>query len=322
MKEKIRNTLLNKSSEAEREAFYRELQQDPAEESEFKATFFLYAISRILYTKTSESKKERMFKKFWSGARSRPTKTKKLIMIGQAAAIVLLMIYTASSIHTSMNRTESYTLKSERGSVSSSKINEGAEMWLNTSSSAAVTKKGEKQVIVDLNGEGYFEVEHNPEREFIVKLGDFQLRDIGTSFNIKAYPDDNKLIISVFDGIAHLETSDNHLLNSLESGEEIEVDLETGALTFRAADYIADIDWKEGKFLFEQAPLSEIVKEFEEWYDVEFNIKNESVKDQLFTGVLKRKSSIGNLMHILKLTSDFEYEIKIKSDGSSLVNIY
>jgi ferric-dicitrate binding protein FerR (iron transport regulator) len=322
MNEKTRNILLNKSSEAEREAFYTELQHNPAEESDFKKTFFLYAISRIFTMKTSASRKEKMFRTFWSRATARKTRTRKLVIAGQAAAIVLLMIYTASSIHDSLNRIESYTVKSQKGSVSSSRINEGAEMWLNTSSSAEVTKKGEKQIIVDLNGEGYFEVEHNPEREFIVKLGNFQLRDIGTSFNIKAYPDEHKLIISVFDGEAHLETSDDQLLKTLKRGEEIEVDLQTGAMTLKASDYLSDIDWKDGKFSFEQTPFSEILEEFEEWYDVEFTIKKEEVKDLLFTGVLKRKTSIENLMNILKLTSDFEYEIKIKSDGSSLVSIY
>lgn len=322
MNEKTRNILLNKSSEAESEAFYTELQQKPAEESEFKSAFLLHAVSRILYMKTSASKKEKMFRKFWSGARSGKTRTRKLVIAGQAAAIVLLMIYTASSIHDSLNRIESYTVKSQKGSVSSSRINEGAEMWLNTSSSAEVTKKGEKQIIVDLNGEGYFEVEHNPEREFIVKLGNFQLRDIGTSFNIKAYPDEHKLIISVFDGEAHLETSDDQLLKTLKRGEEIEVDLQTGAMTIKASDYLSDIDWKDGKFSFEQTPFSEILEEFEEWYDVEFTIKKEEVKDLLFTGVLKRKTSIENLMNILQLTSDFKYEIKINNDGSSLVSIY
>jgi len=322
MNEKTRNILLNKSSEEERETFYTALQQDPAAESEFKTTFFLHTISRIFSMKTSASKKEKMFRKFWSGAKYRKTRTRKLVIAAQAAAMLLLMIYTASSIHTSLNRTESYTLQSERGSVSSTRINEGAAMWLNTSSFAEITKKGEKQIIVDLNGEGYFEVEHDPDREFLVRLGDFQLRDIGTSFNIKAYPDEHKLVISVFDGEAHLETADNRLLKTLKRGEEIEVDLRTGTMTQRASDYLTDIDWKEGKFSFEEAPFSEIIEEFEEWYDVEFNVRNEEVKNLLFTGVLKRKTSIENLMNILKLTSDFEYEIKINSDGSSLVSIY
>lgn len=322
MKEKTRDILLNKSSETETEAFFADLKQDEGRASEFKDTFFLHVINRMLFMKTSETKKERMFRKFWSNARSRSARTRKLVIIGQAAAILLLMLYTASSIQTNLTRIESYTVQSERGSVSSSRINNEAELWLNTSSFAEVTKKGDRQIIVDLNGEGYFEIEHNPEREFIVRAGDFQVRDIGTSFNIKAYPDENTMVVSVFEGQADLENSENEVIKSIQAGDEVEVDLNSGALELRASDYLADIDWKEGKFAFEQAPFSEIIREFEEWYDVEFIVINEEVNDQLFTGVLKRKSSIGHLMRVLKMTSDFEYSIKVNNDGSSLVSIY
>jgi hypothetical protein len=105
-------------------------------------------------------------------------------------------------------------------------------------------------------------------------------------------------------------------------GEEVLVDVNSGELSFSETNYLSDIDWKEGKFAFEQTPFSEIIKEFEEWYDVTFIVKNEKVKDELFTGVLKRKSSIENLMNILKLTTEFNYELKTENDGSTLIYIF
>jgi ferric-dicitrate binding protein FerR (iron transport regulator) len=321
MKEETKKILLNKSTPEESEEFYSRLQENPERETEFKETFLLQVFSRMIFKKTPENNKEKMFKRFWSRANSRTKKIRFLIIAGQAAAILFFIFYTSVTLHSSMNETVTYTLKSERGSVSSTVLEDETEIWLNSSSSAQVKKKGDDVIAVSLRGEGFFDVKHNPDREFIVEIGTYQLRDIGTSFNVKAYPDENKIIVSVFDGIAQLETSDNKLLKNLEGGDEVRVDLETGAMTLGTADYLANIDWKNGKFAFEEASFSEILEEFEEWYDVQFVINNESINNQLFTGVLKRKSSIEHLMYILKLTSEFEYTIKIQDDGSSLVLI-
>ena len=322
MERDINKVLLNECSSKERDEFFTHLEDDSVREQEFNEAFRLYAFCKILFNRSSNARKADMFRRFWSRAISRKGTIRKLVITGQAAAILFFMFYTVFSLYSNYNQTESFTLTSEKGSISSTKLDEGTKFWLNTSSSAKVIKSSEKEVIVSLLGEGYFEVEHNPDRTFIVEAGNYVIRDIGTSFIIKAYPYENKLIISVFDGIAHLETPDQKLLKSIQGGKEVEVDLTTGALTLKDSDYLADVDWKEGKFAFEESPLPEIIKEFEEWYDVEFIIKNEDVKSQLFTGSLKRKTSIEHLVHILKLSSDFDYDIEIKNDGSSLINIY
>ncbi|HKK63062.1 MAG TPA: FecR domain-containing protein [Bacteroidales bacterium] len=322
MKEEIKNIFFDKATQEERDDFFFKLQEDLKNESELKETHVLSVLHSMVSLKTSDLNKEKRFNTFWGTAKSRQEKLRKLSIIGQAAAIIILVLLSANLLYAEINRTESYVLRSERGSISSVEIEEGTEIWLNTSSSAEVIKKGDKEIIVLLEGEGYFEVEHNPEREFIVKAADFQIRDIGTAFNIKAYPDDNELLVSVYEGEAQFETSDNNILKNLYGGEGLKVDLETGMRTPRLSDYMADTDWKEGKFAFEQVPFSDILDEFEEWYDVDFVINNNSLKDQLFTGVLKRKSSINNLMLILKMTSDFEYNIELNNDGSSLVLIY
>ena len=322
MKEEIKNIFFDKATQEDRDDFFLNLQEDLKNESEFKETHVLSVLHSMVSLKTSDMNKGKRFNTFWGIVKSRQEKLRKLFIIGQAAAIITLVLFTANLLYAEINRTESYVLRSERGSISSVEIEEGTEIWLNTSSSAEVIKKGDKEIIVLLDGEGYFEVEHNPEREFIVKAGDFQMRDIGTAFNIKAYPGDNELLVSVYEGEVQFETSSYKILKKLYGGEGLEVDLETGILIPTLSDYMSDTDWKEGKFAFEQVPFSDILNEFEEWYDVEFVIRNKDVKDQLFTGVLKRKSSINNLMLILQMTSDFEYKIELNNDGSSLVLIY
>jgi transmembrane sensor len=322
MKREINRILLNEVTTEERNKYFTKLAEDPANEEAFKGIFLLFTLNRILFNRIPDATKTETFKKFWSSVKTRTNRLRKLIFYGQAAAIILLMIYTTYTVYSSANNTESFNLATEKGSVSSTTLEEGTKIWLNTSSSAQVTKKGKKEVVIALSGEGYFEVVHNPDRAFTVELGEFRITNIGTSFNIKAYPDKNELIISMLDGVAELETSDKNPIRSMTAGEQVHLDLQSGKVTLSHSDYQADIDWKDGKFIFENAAFSEILSEFEEWYDVQFNIENAVVNNQQFTGVLKRKTSIEHLMRILKMTSDFNYKIEVNNDGSSLVSIY
>lgn len=322
MQDTINKIIKGEASPEERNDFYSKLEQDPTGNEDFKKTFYLFSLNGILFNKIPDSIKGSMFNRFWGEATKKKLRFVNLIISGQAAAILFLVIYMAFSLYSNNNNSESYTLVSEKGSVSHVTLDDGTTFWLNTSSLAKVTENGKKEIIVSLSGEAYFEVEHNPDRVFIVEVGDYRIKDIGTSFNIKAYPDKSKITVSMFDGLAVFENSNKEPIRSLHAGEEIQVDLLSGKMTLTKSDYQADIDWKEGKFVFEEVTFLEIIKEFEEWYDVEFMIKNEELKNLVFTGILKRKSSIENLVHILKLSSEFEYTIELRNDGSSFVIIY
>ncbi|HVV02934.1 MAG TPA: FecR family protein, partial [Puia sp.] len=78
---------------------------------------------------------------------------------------------------------------------------DSTQVWLNASSTLEFpehfrTNKRE----VTLSGEAYFDVRHSEKTPFIIHTGKVSTTVLGTSFNIKAYPDRQHIIVSVSTG--------------------------------------------------------------------------------------------------------------------------
>ena len=73
---------------------------------------------------------------------------------------------------------------------------------------------------VYLIGEGYFEVQKNPEKPFIVHADDINVKVLGTVFNVRSYPEDSEIEVSLIKGKVNVfsasETRDNVILASDE----------------------------------------------------------------------------------------------------------
>ena len=78
---------------------------------------------------------------------------------------------------------------------------DGSGVFLNKKTELAYTyDKKKKNHVVKLKGEAYFNIHHEDEKTFIIDAAGVYIKDIGTSFNVKAYPDDNTVEVVVEEG--------------------------------------------------------------------------------------------------------------------------
>ena len=78
---------------------------------------------------------------------------------------------------------------------------DGSGVFLNKKTELAYTyDKKEKSHVVKLKGEAYFNIQHEDDKNFIIDAEGVFIRDIGTSFNVKAYPEDNTVEVVVEEG--------------------------------------------------------------------------------------------------------------------------
>ena len=78
---------------------------------------------------------------------------------------------------------------------------DGSGVFLNKKTELAYSyDKKEKSHVVKLTGEAYFNIQHEDDKKFIIDAAGVFIRDIGTSFNVKAYPDDNTVEVVVEEG--------------------------------------------------------------------------------------------------------------------------
>ncbi|PPL04525.1 FecR family protein [Parapedobacter indicus] len=183
-------------------------------------------------------------------------------------------------------------------------------VWINAASSLRfpVAFTGATRM-VELEGEGYFEVEHDDTKPFIVVSGNQRTIVKGTKFNLTAYPDDPRQVTTLLEGSVLVKTGESQL-----RGDEVllhpneQAVLHNERITTSRIDALAAIAWKNGKFVYNNTPLEAIMKQLARWYDVEI-VYREAVKEITFTGSISRFENIEDVLRKISLTESVRFEI-------------
>lgn len=196
-----------------------------------------------------------------------------------------------------------------RGQNMTIKLSDGSKIRLNAESKIRFPNKfNGKQRKVILEGEGFFEIEKNPDRPFVVSSGAIQTTVLGTSFNVRAYEKEPVVQIAVKSG--KVAVSDKNQKLMLTPNQVATYD-HRKQLTREERDIESLIAWKDGGFIFDQKPLEEIVKGLERMYDVDISIDDPALKQLKIT--LKQKGeSLTTVLNTLSKSGGFDYEIKGK----------
>lgn len=190
---------------------------------------------------------------------------------------------------------------------------DGSNVWLNHSSSLKypATFQGKSRK-VELKGEGYFEVSHNAKIPFIVSTGDLEVVATGTTFNILAYPDEDRIETSLINGIVSLERSgsDGKLTDLLKmKPSELSIyKKSTNQIITRTISDDRYFSWKEGKLIFNKEPMGEVVKKLRRWFNVDLQINDPRLLELNFTGTFQNET-LPQVMELLALISPVNYSI-------------
>ncbi len=160
---------------------------------------------------------------------------------------------------------------------------------------------------VYLKGEAFFDVKRDESRPFIVHVGNLDVRVLGTSFNIRFYPEEETLDVSLVSGKVEVVRNDSVKL-TLSPNTEAVLNRSTGQLTKASFDPYYKLAWKENIIRFNKASFEEIVKELERWYGVEFIYDQRIVSDG-FTGEFENMS-LENILSGISHSLGFEFEIE------------
>ena len=160
---------------------------------------------------------------------------------------------------------------------------------------------------VYLRGEAFFEVERDENRPFIVHAGDLDVKVLGTSFNIRFYPEEETLDVSLVSGKVEVIRDDSVKLTLTPNTEAILV-RSTGQLTKSSFDPHLKLAWKEDVIRFDKASFQEIVTVLERWYNVQF-IYDQNISSAGFTGEFENMS-LENILSGIGHSLGFEFEIE------------
>jgi len=188
-------------------------------------------------------------------------------------------------------------------------LHDGSKVILNSGSTLKYVKNFEADKrILYLNGEAFFEVAKDSFRPFSVISGDVVTTAFGTSFNIRAYKNED-LNISLLTGKVAIDLT---IMNSesvlLEKGEALKVDLDSGKVLKGSFDIDREIGWTQKKIIFEQVKLAEAIRVIENWYGVKFIFQNMPDPALLLSGIY-HDETLENVLGGLSYSARFDFKI-------------
>jgi transmembrane sensor len=198
---------------------------------------------------------------------------------------------------------------------------DGSNVWLNHSSTLKYPAmfQGNSRT-VELTGEGYFEVTHNPKIPFIVKAGEIEIKALGTVFNVMAYPDEDRIETSLINGYVELQRTEPDgkpipLLKMKPTDLAIfqKSNNEINTLTI---DDDRNFSWKDGKLVFSKEPFSVVVKKLSRWFNVDIQVKDPELLDLTYTATFVHET-LPQVMELLALASPVSYSISNRKEISN-----
>ena len=207
-----------------------------------------------------------------------------------------------------VGQVEYNTLVIPRGCEFSLVLADGSRVWLNAGSSLKYPEtfsNGERRVY--LEGEAYFEVEHDGNAPFIVNTRSMDLRVLGTSFNIKAYDDESTVITTLVSGKIRQEFPEVGKDVTLTPSRQSIFDRVTGKLETKQTDVQAALAWKEGKIIANNERLEDIFRQLSRWYDFKVVYTQPSLKDVRFYLHSNRYAEVHTILEYLQTTKGIHF---------------
>jgi len=175
---------------------------------------------------------------------------------------------------------------------------DGTKVWLNSASMLRYpTAFNGKERVVELDGQGYFEVAANAGQPFKVKVRDMEVQVLGTDFDIMAYGDENSINTTLITG--SVQVREGIINQLLRPGQQAVVNNRDHGLTVRDADVRKVTAWKNGMFVFNHMALPAILREVARWYDVDIVYKA-SPGSELYGGGIGRDLQLADVLALLE----------------------
>ncbi|MEI6141021.1 MAG: FecR domain-containing protein [Mariniphaga sp.] len=196
-----------------------------------------------------------------------------------------------------------------KGQVNQVFLADGTRIWINSETrliAPSIFPSNER--VVKLSGEAYFEVSKDNKRPFRVEVNGELIEVLGTSFNVRAYPNSNEIETTLESGEIRLLTGNQTSI--LKPREQSIYKRNNNQLTIGIVDPINFSSWKDGRYSFDNKDLLEVFKIVERWYDVEITADDARFKGMHFSGVIKRNKDARHFLEMLNISIPIKYEIK------------
>lgn len=251
-------------------------------------------------------------------------KTRWIHQAAKYAAILLLPLITGlvvwgimqTKVAESSEMIECFVPRGEQQSI---ELPDGTHVTINSGSLFIYPKNFHgKSRKVHLSGEAYFKVSHNKNMPFIIGSGPLNIKVLGTTFNIEAYPEDESITTTLEEGSVKVYRSSGSEKEgiTMKPDERLVYHNKDNKFELYKVEPKEFTSWTNGEIRFAEQPLSVILTTIERRYNVSFRYDNHINLTDMYTIKFKLDESIEEVMRVLAfLTGKMSYRI----DGRTIL---
>lgn len=241
-----------------------------------------------------------------------------------AAAVIIPFIFLAGAFTFVANRSGVFSSEEMAevtvpyGEQVQVVLQDGTIVQLNSGSHLQYPKSfGLFERNVKLTGEGYFKVAKELGRPFMVNLNEINVKVTGTKFNAKAYPDDNKISVSLEEGHVNIIDKKNNIY-PLKVGESADYNRNSGICTVnKVEDMTLHTAWRTKSLNFYRTPLCDIIKTLERQYEVQFSVSDSALLNYRFS-ISTSRIKLDEILNDLEKVSKIRF--KLNNEGKYTIS--
>lgn len=297
---------------AERKLLFSMIQADEKLRKDFSSVQNLYALSSWLPNENDEFEavdKLAAFKQTHCRKKRYPIHIIKHAA-GYAAAICITILSTWMVMNDREPAEEMVTYEeftTPSGQRAMVKLHDGTTVWLNARSTLRYPNHfAREERKVELDGEAFFDVEHNEHKPFVVSTEKLDIKVLGTKFNVFAYKGREEFNTALLEGSVKVYERMNEEKALFMNPNEC-VELKDNKLVKRPMGSTDFLLWKEGIYAFDDVPFEDIIKKFELYYDIVITVNNSKLMKYKFSGKFRQRDGVESALRTLRKVYYFTY---------------
>lgn len=311
----------NEAKSSENEILAQWLKSDPENLKlfrEYQKTFEFIGKARIEQMDVDAEWKKLAERISHSGKITRPRFTNRIIRIQyqrviKMAAVILVIAVPTFLFLRYLIQPELKKLNASTG-ILESNLPDGTSVTLNTGSVLEYPSRfsGFKRDVL-FKGEAWFEVAHDKAKPFVISNGKVRIEVLGTSFYVNTQNTTGEIEVILSNGKVALYYNDRPSVRVLLSpGEKAEIMTDQESISKSSNDDENFLSWKTKIFVFNDDPLSEIVRDLHKVYHANLKLSN-NISGCRITATFHNQS-LESILNILKSTVN----LTIRNKGSEI----
>lgn len=229
--------------------------------------------------------------------------------------------------------TENSVTKTSTGERKTVFLPDGTKVTMNVKTTLSVDSGfGMNVRLVKLDGEAFFDVQHDTRSPFIVQLKDFKVKVLGTMFNVRSYSGDKTSETALVKGKVEIEANGSHEKLFLKPYEKVILP-NTPVVTSAAADEnhakndvltafdvkpltisndgnsISETGWMQNRLEINDETFLELQNKLERWYGIKIRFEDDEVKQYKFTATFENEN-IDQALKAMQMSYNFNYTKK------------